>query len=330
MLGMMNSLQAENINDETATPCGGEYFYYRQICDGEKFPFNGEQLFLSGSYYAPLKNKDGCDSNVTLQLSFMPTSTREIIKPFCLGDTLLMGGQTITEPGTYYIQYTASWGCDSTLIMHLSPQTSSFHELNKDICGGDSFYFNAMWLKSSGTYSAKFMQSNGCDSTVRLNLKVNNLNPQVTVDGSLMKTYTVAESYQWFSCPTFTAIPGATSPEFAASVIGDYALRVAYKGCVDTSVCIFYSPHTTGFSERQPALSFQLYPNPAIASTNLEFNQSTTGSLRIISLSGAILYELNFTKMHLLKINTSEFQAGLYLIQIKTELGTINRKLSIG
>ncbi len=81
--------------------------------------------------------------------------------------------------GTYTATLTSSTGCDSIITLDLTVLQPIQTNLNEQICNGDSYSFNGTDYNTSGTYSATLTSSSGCDSTVTLNLIVNDVLTEV-------------------------------------------------------------------------------------------------------------------------------------------------------
>jgi gliding motility-associated-like protein len=98
------------------------------ICVGSTYFFNGQNLNQAGVYTTTLQNIFGCDSIVTLQLSFAQPSSSSISASICDGDTYFFNGQTISVSGQYFATIPSVFGCDSliqlTLIVNPLPIVS--------------------------------------------------------------------------------------------------------------------------------------------------------------------------------------------------------------
>jgi len=66
---------------------------------------------------------------------------------------------------------TSSIGCDSVVLLNLTVNPVAFND-NASICIGGQYEFGTQTLNSSGTFQETFTSSNGCDSTVTLQLAV--------------------------------------------------------------------------------------------------------------------------------------------------------------
>jgi gliding motility-associated-like protein len=66
-----------------------------------------------------LQSVYGCDSIVTVNLSFRPVSTIYIEEPVCEGETLMVGGMSLPAGTSTQIVLTNQYGCDSIIFVEL-------------------------------------------------------------------------------------------------------------------------------------------------------------------------------------------------------------------
>ena len=156
------------------------------LCSNE-FPFSyGDSLFpigtTSGDYIIQFTLPSGCDSLIMLNLKVSPTynhsdtlSIRNIDLPITYGDSLFQIG---TVSGDYTVIFKSINGCDSTINLHLTVNTSSFASDTLSICDSDLpiTYGDSIFPvgTTTGFYQIVFSLPNGGDSTVTLLLFVNN------------------------------------------------------------------------------------------------------------------------------------------------------------
>lgn len=146
-----------------------------EICEGSFYLFAGEELFETGVYDALFTNQNGCDSTVTLNLSVLSSLETNLNANICPGTTYFFEGQILSEPGEYIAELTSVNGCDSTVILSLELLPELTENLILEICEGEEFVFNGEVLTSPGEYQAILTASNGCDSTIHLQLVLNEL-----------------------------------------------------------------------------------------------------------------------------------------------------------
>lgn len=140
-----------------------------QICEDEVYVFGGRQLTVSGIYFDSLSSVTGCDSTIILTLSVGAKSTNEIEATICKGGEYIVGSQTFSESGTYQIDFTSVYGCDSTVNLHLVVADSIIQEISAQICNGEDYLFYGTSYTQPGTYSVQ-LPGTICDTTVYLNL----------------------------------------------------------------------------------------------------------------------------------------------------------------
>ena len=160
-----------------------------EICDGDSYNFFGQVLTTAGTYIHTLQTVNGCDSIVTLTLTVNPsyhqTYTVDIL---CQGESFLLGGQFITESGTYIDSAQTVNGCDSitTLILTVNPvDTVDFTET---AC--NTYIWNNITYSQSGDFTQVLTNQYGCDSIVTLHLTIFNSNASEF-------TETACDSYVW-------------------------------------------------------------------------------------------------------------------------------------
>ncbi len=144
----------------------------QQICDGQTYLFDGNDLNTTGTYTATFSTSAGCDSIVTLNLSVVPTLTETLNITLCEGESYDFSGSSRTTSGTYIDSLISSSGCDSIVTLNLTINENSHHEFTIDICAGETYEFINETLSIEGQYIDTITAANGCDSIITLNLNV--------------------------------------------------------------------------------------------------------------------------------------------------------------
>ncbi|MEM6699385.1 MAG: hypothetical protein AAF599_13370, partial [Bacteroidota bacterium] len=142
------------------------------ICEGESFPFNGQDLTVADTYRDTLVAANGCDSIVTVNLTVLEAIRDTLNESICQGEFFPFNGQNLTVADTYQASFSAQNGCDSIVTLNLSILNILRDTLNEQICQGQSFPFDGQNLSVADTYEATFTSQSGCDSIVTLNLSV--------------------------------------------------------------------------------------------------------------------------------------------------------------
>ena len=154
------------------------------ICIGDSLFFNGNNYTVAGTYNVHFINSEECDSIATLVLT-LKQSSRSITKmTICNGSKLIFNGYSYSISGNYIVHLKNSVGCDSIANLDLTIKSSPETNITATICSSDSFYFNGKYYKTSGYYSFRLINSEGCDSITNLKLiveKIKQVDPIVGV-----------------------------------------------------------------------------------------------------------------------------------------------------
>ncbi len=91
----------------------------------------------------------------------------------CDGSNYTVGNSIYNSPGTYIDTLTSvNGGCDSIITTILNLLTPTITNINRSICNGQNIIIGNNNYSTPGLYSDLLLSSNGCDSTVNLNLTV--------------------------------------------------------------------------------------------------------------------------------------------------------------
>ncbi len=127
-----------------------------------------------------LSNANGCDSTVTIDLTFNSSVTGSEAYTGCLGDgySVVVNGVTYAEAnpsGTETL--TAVAGCDSIVTIDLVFNNNTIGNENYIGCAGDGYavVVNGVTYNESNPSGTEVLSNaNGCDSTVSIDLVFNN------------------------------------------------------------------------------------------------------------------------------------------------------------
>ena len=139
----------------------------------------------------------------------------------------------------------------------------------------DFYNWNGNNIITSGTYTAYFTNSLGCDSIVTINLTINNLpeNPSITeINDSTLTTQNQLDcEYQWVTCPGYAQITGAINPSYSVFNSGEYAVIVTNECGSDTSDCV--NVNLSSLAELSGDF-LEIYPNPTNENTTIEVSEN--------------------------------------------------------
>lgn len=175
-------------------------------CSSYTWPTNGQTYSSSGSYTSVLTAANGCDSTAILNLTITQPTSSLTTATSCGSYTWNANGQTYNSSGTYNTVFTGSNGCDSTVFLNLTitQPTSGSESVNS--CDSYTWPTNGQTYNTSGSYITVIQGNNGCDSTVTLNLTINDSNGS-SETASSCDTYTWAANNQTYnSTGIYTAV----------------------------------------------------------------------------------------------------------------------------
>jgi gliding motility-associated-like protein len=175
----LGALDDIGIWNRALTPCEVRQLYQSSVtnagssfritqCAGTSYNFNGSVLTTSGTYTDTVTTPSGCDSIVTLYLTFNPTYQQTRSFRLCPNQTYAFGPTTITGPGIYTNTFQTVNGCDSTVTLNVTFLNALGDTVQAASCGDSSFNFGPNRIERSGTYRHTFTSVQGCDSTVVL------------------------------------------------------------------------------------------------------------------------------------------------------------------
>ncbi len=245
-------------------------------------------------------------------------TSNEITASICQGDTYIFGNQTLTVAGEYVETFPEEEvGCQEvTLTLTVNPTYSE--SVTRTICQGEFFVFNSEILSDPGEYSATFQSVNSCDSLVNLTLVVEAIEAEVSLlDGVLTVDEIENATYQWIDCSNSSVIVGETESSYFPSTSGSYSVTIESDICEITSACF-----DVVVLSNSAALNVQIFPNPITELLNIQLQENTSGSYRMIDLSGKNILQNSFNSKSELKINTSKIEEGVYILEL-----TIDNKI---
>lgn len=147
----------------------------RTICETGSIMVGNSVFNKQGDYRINLINNFGCDSVIHLNLGVNPSDTGFVKANICEGNYIRIAGRYYSSTGVYIMKlYTSSW-CDSTIVLDLTVHQPVTTNLNLMISPGDSVLLGNTYFSQQGNYNINLTSKYGCDSTIVLNLTVNNI-----------------------------------------------------------------------------------------------------------------------------------------------------------
>lgn len=290
-------------------------------CESYTWPLNSQMYTASGNYTHTIPNVAGCDSVITLTLTILDPTASTVDISACDTYTWELNGETYTSSGAYEFVMTNVAGCDSIITLNLTIHDVTTTTVTVSSCEAYTWALNGETYTTSGSYNHVLTSVAGCDSVITLNLTVEELSATATHDGNGTITSSTGTSYQWINCTDYTAIVGETSQEFVPSVNGSYAVIVTDGNCTDTSNC-----ETIAHLSIKDVMTstIALFPNPtaSIVYVTMEAQQ---GLAEVCDMNGKVLQVVVIKSGD--PINLAEYDRGIYTINIKTEFGSVVKKV---
>ena len=143
------------------------------ICANEVFTLpDGTEFSESGDYEVLYTAANGCDSTLTLSLLVNEVFEEDRLESICLGESIFIGDMEFVETGNYTANLISAQNCDSIINLTLEVRETFLVSFVEEICTGDSYAFGDLLISESGTFEQNLLTSNGCDSTLILELRV--------------------------------------------------------------------------------------------------------------------------------------------------------------
>ncbi len=296
------------------------------ICTGESIVVNGTtydannptgtEVFVNGG-------ANGCDSTVTISLNVLPAPMGSENSTICSNESIVVNGTTYdanNPTGTEVIVNGGANGCDSTVTVNLNVLPTSMGSENSTICANESIVVNGTTYDANNPTGTEVILNggaNGCDSTVTVSLNVEAaIDASVTDNSPTLSANQSGASYQWLDCNNGnTAITGATSQDFTATVNGSYAVQITVGNCTETSACMTVA--NIGLME-QGASGIAIFPNPSQGIFSVEMqNNDAPVSFTVTSVDGKLVRPETVINTSGFKLDLSAESKGIYFLRLR-------------
>ena len=144
------------------------------ICKGDSVLIANKYYYNQGIVNDTFKLNNLCDSIIIHHINLNPLPIRNFSLSICEGDSVKIGNKFYKNAGHFTDTLRKPGICDSVYISNISLFPSSSELMSYQVCEGESFSLNGINYSKQGFYTQKLLNQFGCDSTLMLNLKVNN------------------------------------------------------------------------------------------------------------------------------------------------------------
>ncbi len=179
--------------------------------------------------------------------------------------------------------------------------------------------------KTAGTYTVTVTQPGRCGTTIGSAVVTENPRPDAsfTNNGGVLTANTASGvTYTWYK--NNAPISNSNTPTYTPAETGNYSLQVNDGKCSSRSSAISIS---VGINEIGKTIQLMAVPNPTTGALSIRFNlpQATEMNLKVLDMAGRVLLENNNTfseGQNQLPLDISNFNSGLYLLNLQTKEGT--------
>lgn len=142
-----------------------------EMCEGGTY-INGSIMATEpGIYLDTIFSTGGCDSLIIrVNLMFEPLAPVEFDASICAGETYNFYDLSETTSGRYEI--TESGECDTMFIVNLTVRDEIEEKIDASICSGGLYELGDISTSDPGEHRTTFQTAEGCDSTVIVNLTI--------------------------------------------------------------------------------------------------------------------------------------------------------------
>ncbi len=170
-------MQAPNGCDSTVIltlflELNSEATFEEEICEGEVYLLDTNTYTETGIYTLEYTSANGCDSTIILDLTVHPADSVYLTENICEGDSIVIGNESFLSFGNYEVVLENGIGCDSSVFLDLSVNALPITNLMEEICDGNIYVVGTDTFSTTGIYQTILSDTNGCDSTVNLDLSV--------------------------------------------------------------------------------------------------------------------------------------------------------------
>lgn len=184
-------------------------------------------------------------------------------------------------------------------------------------CKSYTWIDGVKYTESNNTATYTLTNSNGCDSILKLDLTITNVDTSIYIRNDTIYALATEALYQWLNCDNyFEDIQGENNQFYIPSDSGNYAVQIIQNDCIDTSSCINYSINSVNNSISD---EFYIYPNPTEGMVLIEFKDlSSQPSVKVFNNLGMLIDETTDIKNKTYNYNISG-GSGMYIFEIMVE-----------
>lgn len=261
------------------------------FCDSTYLSTSNRWIYDSGKYSDTLVNFLGCDS--IIEYDIKSNSTRAVFTDYACGSYVSPSAKYIwTRSGTWYDTLVNVKGCDSIIEVRLEVSPVTDTVLFIQACGSYRVPSRRYLIKNSGLYYDTLMNAWGCDSIIKIDAKIIHFETDLEESEDSLIAMKGYDSYQWLRCDqNFEVISGENNHFIKTNEVGEYAVRMEFQGCADTSECVTIAQNGVSVFQN---VDFQAFPNPNNGIFYIDGKNLEASFVEVRDFSGRIHQVISF------------------------------------
>lgn len=283
----------------------------------------------NGTYVDTIPSAVLGDSIMTFNLTIDPSLNSNHSYSAIECDSYLSpsGNYLWSSTGIYLDTIPNAIGCDSLITVDLTVIDS--HENTESITRCFEYYWpeNGTTYTASGTYTASYMNQNGCDSLEILDLIIFESSSSVTQDNETLLADSISDTYSWLDClNNYNLVNMTTEQMYIPTETGIFALVTETDGCIsDTSVCFLVD--YAGIESIDGSLDIRLVPNPTNDGYFTVIHKGIIEKIVLVDMLGRpISVPFNSTSGI---VDASSLEPGKYIVRIESSQNVLIKQLII-
>ena len=291
---------------------------------------NGDKICFKSDFLTGPNTTPSVAYSFFAELSTFPSYDTTVNVSICDGDSYVVGDSTYTVTGNYTNNLLTTVGMDSIVHTNLTVNPVVNTSQNIQICFGETYSIGNSTYSMNGVYKDTLQSVTMCDSIVETTLTVNGaIDITNTINGNDITANQNNATYQWLDCDNNNQpINNATQQTLTVDHVGNFACIVTVGNCSDTINCQFVN--YVGLNESKIETLVTIYPNPNIGVFTVDLGANNQNySVKIIDITGQIIYTQNQVSKSKLLIDLNAVSNGLYFIEVKTSTHKTTKKILI-
>lgn len=183
---------------------------YDTIVYGDTLWWNSLPITSDGTFSDTLTAANGCDSIVTLHVSFTGFDTVFLFDTVCVGSPYngngFAIGSTATAGDTILTRHSIEAGIPTLFLLRLTLLPTFATDTSVEIINGDTLFFADTLITLADDYTFVYTAANGCDSIVTLHIAYAEVGLTASANGicpgdEVLLTATGTHTFLWGSSP---------------------------------------------------------------------------------------------------------------------------------